>query len=332
MINGVDKRFHINMLKRYYERGECEDKQTVGERRQGDVNDVTVDDDEGVTEASVAVIHNEETDVDVDVIPNYVQTENINDVHVNGDLTERQKADARDILSKFKSVFTDVPGKTNVIEHKVKLYDEKPIRSKPYPVPFALHKGIEKEVERMLKLGLVEYSMSPYSTPMIAVKKKDGSNRLCLDFRKINKITVFDAEPMPNQGAIMAKISNGKYFSKIDLSKGYWQIPLDKDSRKVTAFQTSKGLLQFTVMPFGLINASATFNRLMRILFGDVKNVETFVDDILIHTDNWQDHIMTLECVLTILKDTGLTARPCKTEIGKSSIEYLGHCVGSVYH
>jgi len=152
---------------------------------------------------------------------------------------------------------------------------------------------------------------------------------LCLDFRKINKITVFDAEPMPNQGAIMAKISNGKYFSKIDLSKGFWQIPLDKDSRKLTAFQTSKGLLQFTVMPFGLINASATFNRLMRILFGDVKNVETFVDDILIHNDNWQDHIMTLECVLTILKDTGLTARPCKTEIGKSSIEYLGHCVGS---
>jgi len=152
---------------------------------------------------------------------------------------------------------------------------------------------------------------------------------LCLDFRKINKITVFDAEPMPNQGVIMAKISNGKHFSKIDLLKGFWQIPLDKDSRKLTAFQTSKGLLQFTVMPFGLINASAAFNRLMRILFSDVKNVETFVDDILIHTDNWQDHIMTLECVLTILKDTGLTARPCKTEIGKSSIEYLGHCVGS---
>jgi len=320
-VNGVDKKFHINMLKRYYERGECETERTA--------DDVMVDGDEGVTVASVAVIHNEESDADVDVVPNYVQTEDVNDVHVNDDLTERQKTDVRGILNKFKSIFTDVPGKTNVIEHKVKLCEEKPIRSKPYPVPFALQKGIEEEIERMLRLGLVEYSMSPYSTPMIAVKKKDGSNRLCLDFRKINKITVFDAEPMPNQDAIMAKISHSKYFSKIDLSKGYWQLPLDKDSRKVTAFQTSKGLLQFTVMPFGLVNASATFNRLMRILFSDVANVETFVDDILIHTDNWQDHIITLECVLAILKDAGLTARPCKTEIGKSSIEYLGHCVGS---
>ncbi|XP_042878233.1 uncharacterized protein LOC122257193 [Penaeus japonicus] len=328
-VNGVDKKFHINMLKRYYERDECKGKRSTGERGHDDADDVMSDDAKDMKVASVAVIRNEEEDGDVDVIPNYVQTENVGNVCVNADLTEQQKADVRRILSKFQSVFTDVPGKTSVIDHKVKLYDEKPIRSKPYPVPFALQKGIEEDVERMLRLGLVEYSMSPYSTPMIAVKKKDGTNRLCLDFRKINKITVFDAEPMPNQSAIMTKISNSKYFSKIDLSKGYWQIPLSEESRKVTAFQTSKGLLQFTVMPFGLINASATFNRLMRILFNDIENVETFVDDILIHTENWKDHIKTLECVLAVIKKAGLTARPSKSEIGKSSIEYLGHCVGS---
>ncbi|XP_042886753.1 uncharacterized protein LOC122262710 [Penaeus japonicus] len=125
-VNGVDKKFHINMLKRYYERDECKGKRSTGERGHDDADDVMSDDAKDMKVASVAVIRNEEEDGDVD-------------------------------------------------------------------------KGIEEDVERMLRLGLVEYSMSPYSTPMIAVKKKDGTNRLCLDFRKINKITVFDAEPMPNQ-------------------------------------------------------------------------------------------------------------------------------------
>lgn len=203
------------------------------------------------------------------------------------------------------------------------------MKSKPYPIPFTLQKDIEKELQQMLELGVIEHSESPYATPLLVVKKKDKSNRICLDFRKINSQTMFDAEPMPDQVEIMSKLSNSKFFSKIDLAKGYWQIPLDEISKPVTAFQTSKGLFQFTVMPFGLVNASATFNRLMRTLFSDLSNVETFIDDILIHTDDWDSHVELLTKVLKRLERAGLTARPTKCEIAHYTLEYLGHVIGS---
>lgn len=156
----------------------------------------------------------------------------------------------------------------------------------------------------------------------------DGSNRLCLDFHKINKLTVFDAEPMLDQKAIMARLSQSKNFTKIDLSKGYWQIPLDEDTKEVTAFQTSKGLMQFIMMPFGLANASATLNRMMRKLFSDMSDVEIFVDDILIHTLDWNNHLNVLRAVLDVLHEASLTVRPSKTEIGYFTVEYLGSNVG----
>ena len=126
----------------------------------------------------------------------------------------------------------------------------------------------------------------------------------------------------------MSKLSNSRFFSKLDLSKGFWQIPLDKESKEVTAFPTSKGLFHFTMMPFGLVNATATFNRMMRLLFSSDMNVETFVDDILIHTATWEDHMKVLADVLGKLQAAGLTARPTKCEIGKLEVEYLGHKVG----
>lgn len=173
----------------------------------------------------------------------------------------------------------------------------------------------------------MEPSGSTYATPIIIVKKKDGTNRYCIDFRKINKHTNFDAVPMPDQEAIMTRISGSKYFSKLDLCKGYWQIPLDEQSKKVTAFQRSIGLLQFVMMLFGLVNASASFNRLMRRLYGE-QHVETFVDDILIHTAEWDEHVKLLVKVLNVLHSAGLTARPSKCELGKQCVEYLGHNIG----
>lgn len=135
---------------------------------------------------------------------------------------------------------------------------------------------------------------------------------------------------MPNPCRIKkARISNSKYyFSTLDLSKGYWQIPLDEESKKITAFQSNRGLLQFIMMPFGLVNASTTFNRVMRILFYGKRNVETFVDDILIHTSEWEEHLKVLEDVLSILQSSGLTVRPTKCELGHHFIEKLGHTVG----
>lgn len=309
-VDGSERKFHINMLKLYHTRDEDQKPQ------------------ESRVSASVAVVNESDEEGKLEGTPNFRQTESIENVTVNNDLTHEQREDVKRVLSQYEAVFSDVPGHTNLLQHTIKLRSDTPIRSKSYPIPFAMQTELEEDVQHMLELGVVEPSNSPYSTPLIVVRKKDNTNRYCLDFRKINKQTVFDAEPMPKHDVLMSKMSGSLYFSKLDLSKGFWQIPLDKESREITAFPTSKGLFQFTKMPFGVVNASATFNRMMRMLFSTQANVETFVDDILIHTASWDSHIKVLGEVLGKLQSAGLTARPTKCEVGKLEVEYLGHKVG----
>ena len=131
----------------------------------------------------------------------------------------------------------------------------------------------------MTDLGAVERSDSPYCSPVVSVNKKDNSNRFCIDFRVLNKITVFDAMPMPSVEQIFSKFAGYKF-----ISKGYWQIPLSEHSKKYTAFQTPLGLFQFTVLQFGLVTAQASCSRLMRKLLQNLQNVDNFVDDIIIFT------------------------------------------------
>ena len=118
----------------------------------------------------------------------------------------------------------------------------------------------------MLASGVVEPSSSPYCAPLLLVRKSDGSNRPVVDFRLLNKATVFNAEPMPNPEATFASLSGNKFFSKLDFTKGYWQIPMKDEDKEKTAFSSSLGLLQFRCMPFGLVNAGATYSRMMRNL------------------------------------------------------------------
>ena len=153
--------------------------------------------------------------------------------------------------------------------------------------------------------------------------------RFCIDFRNLNKITVYDAEPIPNPEEIFSKLATSNYFTKIDLSKGYWQIRLTEDSKEKTAFSTPYGLFQFRKLPFGLVTAPANFSRMMRLLLKGLKDIDNFIDDILEHTETWDDHIRMLRVLLQRLRDCCLTARPSKCEIGFSSIEFLGHCVGN---
>ena len=221
-----------------------------------------------------------------------------------------------------------MPGLTNLGEHDIKLLNKEPIKSKPYPLPHALRGEVTKEVQKMIDLGVVEPSSSPYASPIVMVKKKDGSIRFWCDYRKLNQVTVTDAEPIPDQEEIFAKLARDKYFTKIDLAKGYWQVPLTDNAKELTAFVTSDGLFQFLTMPFGLVNAPASFSRIMRDLLRGLSNVDNFIDDILIHTATFEEHIVILREVLERLKKANLTARPTKCFIGYRSIEFLGHCVG----
>ncbi len=141
-------------------------------------------------------------------------------------------------------------------------------------------------------------------------------------------MTIFDAEPLPNPDEIFSKLSKDQYFSKFDLSKGYWQIPLNTDDKAKTAFLTPNGLYQFKVMPFGLVNAPATFTRIMRSLLHGLENVDNFIDDILIHTVTWEKHVQILRELLLRFRKAHLTAKPSKCVIGLENVEFLGHVVG----
>ena len=155
------------------------------------------------------------------------------------------------------------------------------------------------------------------------VKKPDGSNRFCIDFRKLNRVTVFDPEPIPNPQDLFASLSKSCFFTKLDLTKGYWQIPMEECDKEKTAFVT-----HFRYMPFGMVTASAQLSKLMRQVLVGVPNVVNFIDDILVHNSDWPGHVKTLKLVLDRLRRANLAARPSKCLVGYKSLEFLGHEVG----
>lgn len=325
--------YHINMLKRYHERN-AENQQTTCCVEQLQTNDKF---DEhppeiGLLQCAVAAVVEDEEDFIGSEgnahleMPALTQTETYRDANINEALSQEQQNEVESIIKDFQDVMTDVPGRTKLYEYDLKLTSSTPIRKKPYPVPQAMKETLLSEVKTMVDAGIIEPSDSPYCSPSVVVKKKDGTNRYCVDYRALNNISVFDAEPMPQLDDLFQQIGpNCRYFSKIDLSKGYWQIPLSAESKPKTAFATDIGLMQFTVLPFGLQCAPAAFSRLMRKVLHGLPNVKNYIDDILLHHDTWEDHLADLKTVLIRLRKAGLTARPSKCYLGQGEVEFLGH-------
>jgi len=226
---------------------------------------------------------------------------------------------------------TDVPKRTTLAECEIHLEHQKPVRTKQFPVPFAYKETIEKEVREMKGMGVIEHAHSPYSSPIVLVKKKDGKVRFCVDFRQLNQVVIFDAEPLPDVESLFAKLNAAKYLSKIDLSKGYWQVPMAEADKPKTAFTTSQGQFQFTVMPFGLKTAGAIFSRMMRTLLAplQMEEVDNFMDDILVATQTKERHLECLGALFNRLRAANLSARPSKCFLGFKEIEYLGYVVGN---
>ena len=200
---------------------------------------------------------------------------------------EKQKEELKKLLHDYEDVMTDVPRRTHVYKFGLTLTSTIPIRKKPYPVPQALKATLREETTAMLEAGIIEPSDSPYCSPAVVVKKKDGTNRHCVDFRGLNNVTVFDAEPVERLDDLFQQIgTESNFVSKIDLSKGYWQIPLADSARPMTAFATELGLMQFRVLPFGLQGAPAAFLRMMRKVLAGLNDVKNYIDDIVVHHVN----------------------------------------------
>ena len=157
------------------------------------------------------------------------QKETLRDVKLGLGLTKSQEENVWQVLGAYDSVFIDVPGKSNVIQHQITLTDSTPFRSKPYPLPYAIRENLKTEIHKMLDLGIIRTSASLNTSPIVIVKKKDRSNRICVDYRKLNKVTVANLKPIKTPEDLFQRLGKSNYFSKIDLSKGYWQIPVAEE-------------------------------------------------------------------------------------------------------
>ena len=315
-VRGNLKLFHINLLKQYFERDE-----STGITGCFEVAEALMEEEK---EATNEVEQDEICEEGLVHMPSVTQKEFVENIRVNSDLETKESDEIKKLLCRYQDVFTDVPKKTTVMTCKIFLTTDEPIHSKPYMVPQALRETIKQETEAMLKLGIIERSDSPYGHPIVIVKKADGSNRFCIDFRRLNKVMVFDPEPIPNPQDLFASLSKSCWFTKLDLMKGFWQIPMEECDKEKTAFLTPDGKFHFCYMPFGMVTATAQFSRLMRKVLVGMSNVVNFIDDILIHNSDWESHIRTIEMVLNRLRKANLAARPSKCMVAYRSLEFLG--------
>lgn len=232
----------------------------------------------------------------------------------------------RHLIQKYEPLFSDKPGCVSIYEHKIVVNQKEAIVRKSYPVPLALRSAVDEEVKRMLDMGVIERSNSPFCNPLRIVKKKDESLRLCLDARFTNGIIDGDNESPPPINEIMQKFNGAKIFSTVDLTTSYWQIPLEQSSRKYTAFLNGSTLYQFTRIPFGLKTAGSGFIRALNLALGNDFNdfLTYYIDDLLIASKNERDHIRHLDMVFERLLNFNFTVKLGKARFCQTEVPFLG--------
>ena len=256
------------------------------------------------------------------------------DVQIDeSNLTSDQLSKARSVLNKWSDIFSKGPtdlGKTDLVKHSIKLTDETPFKEPYRRIPPALFEEVCMHLKEMLDAGAIRESESPYSSNVVLVRKKDGSLRFCIDFRKLNSRTIRDSYNLPRIDDTIDTLIGAKYFSKLDLRSGYWQVEMNEDDKSKTAFSVDNlGFYECNRMAFGLTNAPATFQRLMERCMGELnlKECLIFLDDILVFSQNFEEHLERLEAVFSRLKQHGLKLKPSKCEFFKTKVTYLGHVV-----
>ncbi len=234
------------------------------------------------------------------------------------------------VLDEFQDVFSEIPGNCDVVKMSIELdSDAKVLSKRPYQIPVRLREGVKKEIESLLELGIIEPSSSSWSSPIVPVSKPDGSVRICVDFRGLNDITPQQQWWIPTLDEILEKAGNARVMSKLDLAKGFHQIQMDEDSKQYTTFVCPFGKFCFKRMPFGLKNAPAVFQAAVEQVLSECKAFSTnYIDDILIYSECWDDHVVHIRLVLEALRGAGLTVKRGKCEWGGRYIDYLGHRVG----
>ena len=249
---------------------------------------------------------------------------------MNGQCSDFDVEEIERLKEEFPTVFSDLPGRTEVCTLSIQTEGATPISSMPYRIPDRMKEGVRQEVDKLLELGVAVPSHSPWASPIVPVPKPDGSIRLCIDYRKLNERTLADPYYMNTLEEILERVGGSMCLSKLDLSKGFYQIGIEEESKEKTAFITPFGKFAFNRMPFGLRNAPAIFQRTMKeVLRGCYLYASPYIDDILVFSQNGVEHVRHLREVLKALGRSGLTIKEKKCEFGKTHLEYLGHLIGN---
>ncbi|CAH1724058.1 unnamed protein product [Aphis gossypii] len=248
---------------------------------------------------------------------------------VNVTLNTKEEEVFKQLLQEYQHIFSDNPGLIRDYECQIKVSPGEPVYQRPYPIPISRLSKIDKEIQRMLDLGIIEKSDSPWSSPIIGIEKKNGEIRLCLDARKINKRIIPDRECPMNMEEILLKFQGAKYLSTIDLTSGYWQCQLKKESRAITAFLHRGRNYQFKVLPFGLVNSVAEFQKILDQVLGPeiLEFTATYVDDIHITSTTFEEHMHHLRTIFNQFKKHNVTVNIHKSQFLQKKIIFLGHVI-----
>ena len=284
-----------------------------------------------------AIITDKETDVELDECAVYPEPGDLpppdfsNIEFKDTNIDENQKQQFRAMLQKHAAVFQPIIGRfTGTTTHVIELIPGSPIiRSRPYKIAYNLEIEVLTQIRDLLAAGIIEPSTSQYSSPIVMVKKgKTGNWRFCLDYRRLNAISKVASFRLPRINELFASMANSVYFSRLDLRKAYYQIKMDDDSADYTSFITAAGLFRFRYMPFGLAGAPSTFQSAMEEVTMSIGNrALCYLDDLMICSTSFMEHLADMDAILTRLGQFGLTASLEKSAFASLKMKYLGHIV-----
>ncbi|EFO88192.1 hypothetical protein CRE_06930 [Caenorhabditis remanei] len=244
-------------------------------------------------------------------------------------ISVEEKAALQALLDTYKDVFSKNAydlGSSKTDPVHIYTNTEVPVRGRPYRVPVKYQAELEKHINGLLLSNRITESNTPWTSPIVLVKKKNGSLRVCLDFRKLNEVTIPDNYPLPRIDTIIEKVGNARYFSSLDMANGYLQLRLDAESSYKCGFITENKVYAYTHLPFGLKSAASYFQRALKtVLAGLEEDVMVYIDDVLIYSKTFEEHLVTLRHVLSRFRQFSLKASPKKCEFVKQSIVFLGH-------